>query len=87
VALAIHSTFKGKPCSAKTIAFGEIGLTGDLRSVQNAEKIVKEAARMGFEKIILPYKNAANLGNSPVKLVPAKNLREAIGAYPEEPWV
>jgi len=83
VALAIHSTFKGRPCPAKTIAIGEIGLTGDLRGVQNAEKIVKEAARMGFQKIILPYKNAVRLENPPIKLVPAKNLREAISAYPE----
>ena len=84
VALAIHSIFKGKPCPAKTIALGEIGLTGDLRGIQNAEKIVREAARMGFLKIILPYKNAAKLESGPVKLVGVKNLREAIAAYPEK---
>jgi len=78
VALAIHSTFKGSPCPEKTIALGEVGLTGDLRSVPNADKIVKEAARMGFERIILPYKNAIKLENSSVKLVGARNLREAI---------
>ena len=37
---------------------GEVGLTGDLRSVQNAEKIVKEAARLGYEQVILPKRNA-----------------------------
>jgi len=85
VALAIHSVYKGKPCPQKTIALGEIGLTGDLRSIQNADKIVKEAARMGFVKIIMPYKNAIKLENAPVALVPARNLREAIEAYPEKP--
>jgi DNA repair protein RadA/Sms len=84
VALAIHSIFKGKPCPAKTIALGEIGLTGDLRSIQNAEKIVREADRMGFEKIILPYKNADKLESGRVKLVGVRNLREAIAAYPEK---
>ena len=84
VALAIHSAFKGKPCPSKTIALGEIGLTGDLRSVQNADKIVKEAARMGFQKIILPHKNAVKLDGGPVKLIGARNLSEAIAAYPEK---
>ena len=81
VALAIHSTFKGKTCSEKTIALGEIGLTGDLRSIQNADKIVKEAARMGFEKIILPQKNATKLETSAIKLIGVKNLQDAILAY------
>ena len=78
VALAIYSTFKGKPCPEKALAIGEIGLTGDLRSIQNADKIVKEAARMGFEKIIMPHRNAAKLENAPVKLTGVKNIREAI---------
>ena len=81
VALAIHSTFRGKPSPGKTIVLGEIGLTGDLRSIQNADKIVKEAARMGFEKIILPHKNATKLENTALKLIGAKNLKEAIAAY------
>ncbi len=80
VALAIYSTYKRIPCSKKTLAIGEIGLTGDLRSVQNAEKIVKEAARMGFERIILPEKNAARitgLGDQ-IQLSGVKSLDEAI---------
>ena len=84
VALAIHSTFKGKSCSEKTIALGEIGLTGDLRSIQNADKIIKEATRLGFEKVILPYKNAIKLDKSDINLVGVKNLHEAILAYQEK---
>ncbi|WP_324825906.1 DNA repair protein RadA [Sinanaerobacter sp. ZZT-01] len=80
VALAIYSTLKGLPGSAKMIAMGEIGLTGDLRSVQNAEKIVREAARMGFEKILLPKKNAEKIIEIPkgMTLVGVTNLKEAI---------
>ena len=82
VALAIHSTCRGVPCRGKTIAVGEIGLTGDLRSVQNAEKIVKAASRVGFERIILPRKNADRIAAAPgTALVGAQNLREAIAAY------
>lgn len=61
VAMAVYSSYKGKALGSKTIAFGEIGLTGDLRAVQNGEKIIKEAAHLGFERIVLPIKNAERL--------------------------
>ena len=57
-ALAIYSSFKNITARKRTLAMGEIGLTGDLRSVQNAEKIIKEAARLGYEQVILPKRNA-----------------------------
>ena len=81
-ALAIYSSYKGVKLKAKTLAIGEIGLTGDLRSAPNAEKIAKEAARMGFERLILPSKNAERLSGIPkgLSLVPAKNIRDAIAA-------
>lgn len=80
VALAIYSTFKGVPGSSKMLAMGEIGLTGDLRSVQNAEKIIREAARMGFEKILLPRKNADRITDIPkeIQLFGVTSLKEAI---------
>lgn len=84
VALAIYSTCKGIAGSGKTIALGEIGLTGDLRSVQNSEKIVREAARMGFERVILPMKNADKLIDLDVKgisLIGVKHIVEAIKSF------
>ncbi len=83
-ALAIYSTCKGIPCSGKTLALGEIGLTGDLRSVQNSDKIVREAARMGFERVILPEKNAARMKPADVKgirLVGVRHITDAIKAF------
>lgn len=80
VALAIYSTCKGLKGSSKVLAIGEIGLTGDLRSVQHAEKIIKEAYRMGFTKVIMPQKNAARLTDMSdgVRMVGVNSLREAI---------
>jgi len=80
VALAIFSTSKGLKGSSKVLAIGEIGLTGDLRSIQNADKIVREAARMGFTNAIMPQKNAARLTDVPggIKVVGVNSLREAI---------
>lgn len=80
VALAIFSACKGLKGSSKVLAIGEIGLTGDLRSIQNADKIVKEAVRMGFTKAVMPQKNAARLIDVPggIKVVGVNSLREAI---------
>ena len=77
VALAIFSSFRGKCAAAKTIAIGEIGLTGNLRSVRNAEKIAAEAVRLGYEKIILPKKNS-KFTLAGISIVGAENIMAAI---------
>ena len=61
VAMAVYSSYRGKPLGSDTVVLGEIGLTGDLRAVQNSEKIFKEAVKLGFERIVLPVKNADRL--------------------------
>lgn len=84
VALAVYSSMRGIACQKTTIAIGEVGLTGDLRSVQNADKIVMEAVRMGYEQIILPRKNAARIDSAKLgscRLVGAENIYEAIDAF------
>ena len=80
VALAIYSAYRRIPGSNKTMAMGEIGLTGDLRPVQNAEKIVKEAVRMGFAQVILPRRNQEKLRDvvKGVRLIGVTNVKEAI---------
>lgn len=80
VALAIYSTYKGVRRQGRTLAIGEIGLTGDLRSVQNVDKIVREAARLGFEEIILPKKNADKLSDVPktIRVLGVTSVKEAL---------
>jgi DNA repair protein RadA/Sms len=81
VALAIYSSYKGVPIGVKTIVIGEISLTGDLRSVRNAERIVREAARLGnFDRVILPKKNAEALSGliEGLPLIGASCLNDAI---------
>lgn len=88
VALAVYSSIRGVAPAKRTIAIGEVGLTGDLRSVQNAEKIVVEAQRMGYEQIILPAKNARRLdeklNRQGCRIVSAKNIYDAIDAFKGE---
>ena len=59
--MAIYSSCTGKILGSGTLVAGEIGLTGDLRAVQNSEKILREAAHLGFEKVVLPVRNAEKL--------------------------
>lgn len=77
-ALAIYSSLKGISCSGKLLVLGEIGLTGDLRAVQNFEKIIAEAAKLGFETVLLPQKNLTSITNKNIKVVGVKNINEAI---------
>lgn len=86
VALAVYSSVKNIRCGYRLIAFGEIGLTGELRSVSNADKIIAEASRMGYEKVIMPKKNAARLGDkfSNCKIIGVNNIYDAIEAFKEQ---
>lgn len=81
VALALYSSFTGKHASRRIVAIGEVGLTGNLRSVPNADKIVQEAVRLGYDAIILPKKNAEQIKNSGIQIIGLDNLRDAINIY------
>lgn len=87
VALAIYSALTERTPKHSIVAIGEVGLTGDLRSVANADKIVSEANRLGYAKTVLPSKNYDRIKNiirEKIKnidmLVPARSLAEAIKA-------
>ncbi len=77
VALAISSAFKNKPINPKIIVFGEVGLGGEVRTIAWLAKRIKEAEKMGFEKIVCPQTKEIN---STTKIVQVKNLKEAIRA-------
>ena len=73
------------PAKTKTLALGEIGLTGDLRAIRNADKIFNEAARLGYEKVIMPWSNLKNLRNHDAdgacRAIGVRNIREAMAAF------
>lgn len=86
VVLAVYSSVRNIRCGYSLIAFGEIGLTGELRSVSSADKIIAEAVRMGYEKVIMPKKNATKLGEKfkNCKIIGVNNIYEAIEAFKEQ---
>ena len=73
VVLALVSSLKDMILKDDVIAFGEIGLAGEIRGVSNAQQRVNEAVRMGFRKIIIPFHNFKSLPDD------VKNQAEIVG--------
>ena len=80
VALALASCIKNQPIPKEVCAFGEIGLTGEVRGVMQAEKRVAECVRLGAKKIYLPAKSMEGMKKfeGKVELVPIKHVYQAI---------
>ena len=81
IVLAVASSMKDTPIDEKTIAFGEVGLSGEVRSVTMPEQRVREAKKLGFDTVILPIscmKQAARVDG--IHLTGVRNVREAIQA-------
>ena len=79
VALSLYSAMMDKPIGETVIAFGEIGLGGELRSVSNAAQRIQEAERLGFTLCILPKQTLRSLQTNryTIRLAGVSNLREA----------
>ncbi len=78
VALALVSSLKDKPVDEGIVAFGEVGLAGEIRSVSNAEARIGEAARLGFTKILVPYHNLKGVSpRSDIQVIGVKTVRDA----------
>ena len=78
VAMALYSSLKDKPIGDNVIAFGEVGLGGEIRSVSHLDLRIQEAERMGFEKCIVPRHSLKSLRPHPgIEIVGASNLRQA----------
>ena len=74
---AIISSLQNKIISQEMVFFGEVGLTGEIRAVSNAEKRVAEVKKLGFHKCVIPFENQANLKSAPdFEIVPLKNISE-----------
>jgi len=75
---AIVSSFKNQPLDNKTVIFGEIGLAGEVRPVQRGQERLKEAAKLGFTKAIIPKANQAKQKIKGIDELPVENLSQAL---------
>ena len=79
VACALASSFLNRPARMDTVVFGEVGLVGEVRAVGRAGERVREAARMGFRRCLLPHANLRDLAlEEGVELVGVSSLAEAV---------
>ena len=84
VAMALVSSLKDIPIADDAIAFGEIGLAGEIRTVTHAQQRVNEAVRLGFRRIIVPAHNAKDITvPADAQVIPVKNVRQAFEAISE----
>lgn len=80
-ALSVVSCQRNQPIDNNLIAIGEVGLTGEIRSIPKVELRIKEAARLGFTKAVIPhYSKKIELPNSSIQIIQTKNLYSAIKA-------
>lgn len=79
VILAIASSYRDKPVNSKLTAIGEVGLTGEIRSVSHLNQRIAEIARLGFTTCIIPKNNTDKLEvPNGLTVYRVKNLMEAI---------
>ena len=79
IVLAIVSSFRNKPLDAGLVAFGEVGLSGEIRNVSMAKQRVSEAAKLGFKTCIVPASCAAECSKvNGIEVIAASNVQEAI---------
>lgn len=78
-AMCLYSGTLDAPLPESMIAFGEVGLGGEVRAVSNAVQRIKEAERMGFEVCVLPKQSLSgiNINNYNIKLIGVSNIKEA----------
>ena len=79
IALALISSLTDRIIPDDLIAIGELGLAGECRGVANVEQRVREAARLGFTRAIVPQHNHASCtGIAGMNIVPVKNVYDLL---------
>ena len=77
--LAVASSHRDTPIDPKTLAIGEVGLTGEVRAVTSMQQRLTEAARLGFTRCIIPRHSTKQLQvPDGLELIRVRNIREAI---------
>ena len=78
IALAIITCVRDVVADSQTAIVGEVGLSGEIRGVNNIERRITEAQKLGFKQIIIPYSNEVQEEISGIKIIKVKKILEAI---------
>jgi DNA repair protein RadA/Sms len=78
VLCAAVSSLRNRPLGKDLIVFGEVGLAGEVRPVQRGQERIREAAKLGFRRAVLPVANMPKKGEAGIELFPVRRLSEAL---------
>jgi len=78
--LAVVSSFRDQALPHELMVFGEVGLSGEIRPVPNGQERIREAAKHGFRRAIVPRANVPREGISGIEIVPVDTLAQALDA-------
>ncbi len=79
IAASIISSFRDQPVDSQTVAIGEIGLSGEVRTVSQIEKRVQETARLGFQRVVVPKNNLKGLQRpGDIELLGVDRIEDAV---------
>ena len=80
IIMAVVSSYKNRAVDSEMVVFGEVGLSGEIRSVSNIEQRIAECEKLGFTSCILPQSALVSItGKTKMKLIGVSNISEAIG--------
>jgi DNA repair protein RadA/Sms len=79
IAASIASSLRDIPVDSSTVAVGEIGLGGEIRTIGHVEKRIQEAAKLGFKRIVIPHNNLKGVkGQDGIEIVGVQSVNEGI---------
>jgi DNA repair protein RadA/Sms len=79
--VAVLSSLKNRPVPSDTVVFGEVGLAGEIRPVQSGQERLREAAKHGFKRAIVPKANMPKSGAEGMEVIGVKHLQDALGYF------
>jgi len=78
VLMAIYSSFKNRPLGSKSLVFGEVGLAGEIRPVQRGQERLREAAKLGFTRALIPAANKPRQAIEGIDIVAVHRIDQAL---------
>src|SRR5262245_13766663 len=81
IVAAVTSSFRNIPINERTVVFGEVGLAGEIRATSHAAVRLREAARMGFKRVVLPKNNLSGLAEDDrLEVIGVRSVGDALDA-------
>jgi DNA repair protein RadA/Sms len=80
VLLAVQSSLRSKPLPRKWMMFGEVGLAGEIRPVQRGQERIREAAKLGFQTVLIPSMNKPKQGIEGIEIITVSRVADALEA-------